>query len=72
MPAFATLDLNMGVDFPLGKFKINIYGTMINAMNTKYINDAQNNGFGTGFNAASATVFFGTGRTFIFGTKLSF
>lgn len=72
IPAFGTFDLNAGIDINAGKFKVNIYGTMVNALNTKYINDAQNNGAGIGFNAASATVFFGTGRTFIFGTKLSF
>ena len=72
MPAFGTLDLNAGLDIISGKFKVNIYGSMLNTLNTKYINDAQNNGAGIGFNAASATVFFGTGRTFIIGTKLSF
>jgi iron complex outermembrane receptor protein len=73
LPAYGLLDLNMGYEIPFNVFKINIYGTMNNVLNTEYINDAQNNGFGNPtFSATSATVFFGTGRTFVIGTKLTF
>ena len=62
------------IKIPFGAFKVSLYATVNNALNTRYINDAQNNGlFGSsGFNAQSATVFFAPGRTFIFGTKLTF
>lgn len=72
MPAYGLLDLNAGYEIPFNKFKINLYGSLNNVLNSIYINDAQNNGIGGGFNATSATVFFGAGRTFIIGTKLSF
>jgi hypothetical protein len=72
MPSYGTLDLNAGYEIPFGVFKINLYATVNNALGTVFINDAQNNGIGGSFDATSATVFFGAGRTFIFGTKLTF
>lgn len=72
MPNYGLLDISLGYELSFTGFKVNLYSTINNALNTRYINDAQNNGFGSGFNATSATVFFGAGRTFIFGTKLTF
>ena len=74
MPGYSIIDLSTGYEIPFGVFKVNIYATINNVLNTRYINDAQNNGLinSHGFNATSATVFFGTGRTFVFGTKLTF
>jgi hypothetical protein len=72
MPGYGLYDLSTGYEIPFGVFKINLYATINNILNTRYINDAQNNGYGGNFNAASATVFFGVGRTFVFGTKLTF
>ncbi len=72
MPSYGLMDLNMGYEIPFGPFKLNIYGTMNNVLNKMYISDAQNNGIGGNFDATSSTVFFGVGRTYIFGTKLTF
>ncbi len=70
LPAYSLLDLSAGYEIPFdGKFKVNIYGTMNNVLNTMYLNEAQGNG---GFNATYSLVYFGVGRTFIFGTKLTF
>lgn len=72
LPAYGLWDLSAGYEFPLKIFKLNIYATVNNVLNARYINDAQNNFYGSTFNAASAGVFFGVGRTFTFGTKLTF
>ncbi|MBA4240643.1 MAG: hypothetical protein C0448_07950 [Sphingobacteriaceae bacterium] len=72
MPSYGLFDLNAGYEIPFGAFKVNIYGTVNNVLNTLYISDAQNNGGAGNFDATSATVFFGVGRTFIIGTKLTF
>lgn len=72
IPAYGLWDLSAGYEFPFKVFKVNIYGTMNNVLNKRYINDAQNNGAAANFDATSATVFFGVGRTFNFGTKLTF
>ncbi len=72
MPGFGLYDLSAGYKIPFNIFEINIYATVNNVFNKRYINDAQNNQYGGGFNATSAGVFFGAGRTFIFGTKLTF
>ena len=54
----------------IGGFKtINV----TNVLNTFYISDAQNNGYGAQtFDANAATVFIGMGRQFNFGVKLTF
>jgi len=75
MPSYGFLDLSTGYEFLYSGFKLNIYATVNNVLNTRFINDAQNNGASTnanGFDATSASVFFNAGRTFIIGTKLSF
>jgi len=70
LPAYTLIDLSAGYEIPFGgKFKVNIYGTMNNVLNTMYLNEAKGNG---GFNATYSLVYFGVGRTFIFGTKLTF
>lgn len=75
MPSYGLMDLSLGYEIPINKIKINLYCTINNLLNTRYINDAQNNGAyqgAYGFNAASASVFFGVGRTYSWGTKLTF
>jgi outer membrane receptor protein involved in Fe transport len=70
LPSYNLLDLSLGYEIPVkGIIKVNLYGTVNNVLNTMYISDAQGSG---GFNAASAFVYFGIGRTFVFGTKLTF
>lgn len=72
MPGYGLMDLSGGYDLPFKVFRVNIYATLNNLLNTVYINDAQNNGIGGSFDATSATVFFGAGRTWVLGTKLTF
>ena len=72
IPGYGLWDLSASYEFPFKVFKVSIYGTMNNVLNARYINDAQNNGVKANFDATSATVFFGVGRTFVFGTKLTF
>jgi hypothetical protein len=70
LPAYNLLDLSLGYEIPVkGIIKVNLYGTINNVLNTMYISDAQGSG---GFNASYAFVYFGIGRTFVFGTKLTF
>ena len=70
LPSYNLLDLSLGYEIPVkGIIKVNLYGTVNNVLNTMYISDAQGSG---GFNATSAFVYFGIGRTFVFGTKLTF
>ncbi len=70
LPSYTLLDLNIGYEVPIkGVIKVNLYATVNNLLNTMYINEAQGNG---GFNATYALVYFGVGRTFVFGTKLTF
>ncbi|MFN8114826.1 MAG: TonB-dependent receptor [Bacteroidia bacterium] len=75
MPAYYLCDVSAGYEIPFKVFTVNLYTTINNLFNFRYISDAQNNGAAqgtSGFNATSASVFFGVGRTFIFGTKLTF
>lgn len=75
IPAYGLMDLSAGYEFAFGQFKCNLYLTVNNVLNTRYINDADNNRATTssnGFDATSATVFFGAGRTWVLGTKLTF
>jgi iron complex outermembrane receptor protein len=70
IPSYYLVDLNAGYEIPIKDvMKVNIYATINNLLNQMYINEAQGNG---GFTATQATVFFGIGRTFVFGTKLTF
>jgi hypothetical protein len=66
LPAYNLFDLNMGYSFKWAK-KLNssVRFGVRNLFNLKYISDADNNGAGTNtFDAESATVFFGTLRTY--------
>lgn len=72
MPSYSLIDFSTGYEMVFQGFKLNIYGTINNVFNTVYISDGRNNASGSGFSAVNATVFFGAGRTFVFGTKLTF
>lgn len=66
LPAYNLFDLNLGYSFKWAK-KLNssVRFGVRNLFNMKYISDADNNGAGTNtFDAESATVFFGTLRTY--------
>lgn len=76
MPLYYLVDLNAGYRFDFKKVKLDIRGSVINLLNQAYISDAKNNDSystkTTNFDAASAGVFFGTGRTFNVSAALSF
>ena len=76
MPNYYTFDANAGYRFTFKKFKLDIRGSVLNVLNREYISDATNNdSYSTstkGFDAASAGVFFGPGRTFNFAIGLTY
>lgn len=76
MPLYYLVDLNAGYRFVFNKVKLDIRASVINLLDNEYIADAKNNDSystkTTNFDAASAGVFFGTGRTFNASLSLSF
>ncbi|MGB3948522.1 MAG: TonB-dependent receptor [Bacteroidia bacterium] len=62
MPDYFLLDLNAGYSMNVWKIKLDVRGSLINALDTFYISDAQNNQVNNDFNAAAATVNVGMGR----------
>jgi hypothetical protein len=62
MPDYFLIDLNAGYGFNVWKMKLDVRASVINALNTFYISDAQNNQVNNDFNAAAATVNVGMGR----------
>lgn len=65
LPTYGLMDLHVGYSFRIKKkYGLSIRGSLLNVLNTKYISDAQNNGFDSptdNFDAQSADVFFGQG-----------
>lgn len=76
LPVYFLVDLNAGYRFTFKNVKLDLRATVLNLLDRKYISDAQNNdSYSTttrNFDAASAGVFFGTGRTFNASIALSF
>jgi hypothetical protein len=78
IPNYGMLDAYFGYDFRLTKkTKLGFNLGVINVLNTVYISDAQNNGgsayyYNGGFNANSATVYFGQGRRWTLAATLNF
>ena len=63
MPDYYLLDLNLGYSgINVSKLKIDTRVSIINALNTFYISDAQNNSLNNDFNASASTVNVGMGR----------
>ena len=63
MPDYYLLDLNLGYSgINLRKLKLDTRVSIINALNTFYISDAQNNSLNNDFNASASTVNVGMGR----------
>lgn len=75
MPNYFTIDFNAGYSWWIKKVGIQLRASVINALNTKFINDAQNNDpylvNSSTFDANSAGVFFGLGRTFNLSLKVT-
>jgi len=69
VPAYQLVDLHTGYRIKYKDIPFNLRLSVFNLLNVKYIADARNNDPfasipGTGFDAESATVFFGQGRRF--------
>ncbi|RFC54999.1 TonB-dependent receptor [Brumimicrobium aurantiacum] len=61
IPSYGLLSLHAGYRFKFQKSSLVLRGNVFNALNSLYISDARNNQNGSGFDAASAGVFFGQG-----------
>jgi outer membrane receptor protein involved in Fe transport len=76
LPVYYLVDLNAGYRFTFKKFKLDIRASVLNLLDRVYISDADNNdSYSTStsyFDASSAGVFFGAGRTFNTSIALSF
>lgn len=73
MPDYGMLDLNIGWGFYHNKTKYDIRASVLNALDSFYITDAQNNNsIGGTFNAASATVNVGLGRRWTTSISVTF
>jgi hypothetical protein len=62
MPAYSLLDVHAGYKFDIWKLKMNISGSLLNALDNIYITDARN---GSEYDAGSALVYLGPGRRFV-------
>ncbi len=76
LPVYYLVDLNAGYRFVFKRFKLDIRASVLNLLDRVYISDAKNNDSYstkyTDFDAASAGVFFGAGRTFNASIALSY
>lgn len=64
IPSYYLIDVHAGYTIDLKKKKIEIRGSILNLLDKRYISDARNNEYGTGFDAQSAGVFFAMGRRY--------
>jgi len=76
LPVYYLVDVNAGYRFTFNRIKLDIRASVLNLLDRVYISDAKNNDSysakTTNFDAASAGVFFGVGRTFNASVALSF
>ena len=73
MPDYGMLDMNAVYEMKYEGLRLNIVMSVNNALNAVYISDAQNNAFSSqNFDANSASVFFGQGRRYVIGMKVTF
>ena len=76
LPTYYLVDVNAGYRFVFKRFKLDIRATVLNLFDNVYVADAKNNDSystkTTNFDAASAGVFFGIGRTYNASLSLSF
>jgi outer membrane receptor protein involved in Fe transport len=76
LPIYYLVDLNAGYRFTFKKVKLDMRASVLNVLDRKYISDGINNdSYSTttrNFDAASAGVFFGNGRTFNVSLALSY
>lgn len=75
MPSYGMLDVYTGYEFPFStKIKYSANLGVINALNTFFITDAQNNStlYNGGFNAYSSNVYFGQGTRWTLSLQMTF
>jgi outer membrane receptor protein involved in Fe transport len=74
MPDYAMLDLSCGYSFFNNKNKYDFRASVMNLLDSFYITDAQDNGYGTGqtFSVNSANVNVGLGRRWVFSVTATF
>ncbi|HEY1040906.1 MAG TPA: TonB-dependent receptor, partial [Bacteroidia bacterium] len=73
IPDYGLFDAMAGYEFNYQGLKFNLNVNVNNVLNTVYINDAQNNNSSQqDYDANSAAVFFGPGRTYVVGLKVTF
>jgi len=76
LPVYYLVDLNAGYRFTFKHFKLDVRASVMNLLDRVYISDAKNNDsystHTTDFDASSAGVFFGMGRTFNASVAISF
>ncbi len=69
VPSFTTMDLRLKYDFNIGGFDASLFGNVNNLFNEEYIADATD---GQNNDAATASVWFGQGRTWTGGVRIRF
>jgi outer membrane receptor protein involved in Fe transport len=69
VPSFNLFDTSIRHKFKFGNFDTSIIARVNNVFDTTYISDAQD---GTDSDAATASVYYGFGRTFSVGAKINF
>lgn len=77
MPNYVLTEVHAGYGFRFKKAEMLITSSLLNVLDTFYISDARNNDGNVtpasyNFNAASASVFFGAGRTWNLGVQFTF
>jgi iron complex outermembrane receptor protein len=77
VPNYLLTEVHAGYGFTFKKAEVLITGSLLNALDTFYISDARNNDGNVSpasynFDAASASVFFGAGRTWNLGVQFTF
>jgi hypothetical protein len=72
MPDYGLLDISIGYGFITKEKKIDIRGTVMNALDSFYISDAQSNQYSPTFDAAGASVNVGPGIRWVTSVTLTF
>ncbi|MCF4100753.1 TonB-dependent receptor [Gillisia sp. M10.2A] len=68
-PDYGLIDLGLTHGFSFGSFDATINANVFNVLDTEYISDAQD---GSSYDANSASVWYGFGRTYTVGAKIKF
>ncbi len=69
MPVYQLIDVNLRYSFDMKGFKSSVYANVNNLLNVEYIADATD---GTSHTWNTASVYYGVGRTWSFGLKVTF